>query len=74
MHDFLCTTYGRILDFSFGGRTEDGHEMVLELVSGADFRCVFTLFFEPDLFKGVLWPSLAGKRPKTETQIYSLVS
>ncbi len=26
---FLGTTYERMLDFSFGGRTEDGHEMDL---------------------------------------------
>ncbi len=25
----LGRTYGRILDFSFGGRTENGHEMLL---------------------------------------------
>ncbi len=29
-----------ILDFSFGGRTENGHEMALELLSGADFSCI----------------------------------
>ncbi len=36
--------YGRILDFSLGGRREKGHEMVFELVSGADFRCVLHHF------------------------------
>ncbi len=36
----LGRTYWRILDFSFGGRTENGHEMALELVSGVDFRCI----------------------------------
>ncbi len=36
----LGKIYWRILGFSFGGRTENGHEMVLKLVSGADFRFV----------------------------------
>ncbi len=36
----LGGTYGRILDFSFGSRTENGHEMAVEFVSGADFRHV----------------------------------
>ncbi len=36
----LGRTYGKILDLCLGGRTENGHEMVLELVPGADFRCV----------------------------------
>ncbi len=31
-------------------------------------------YLEPDQFKGVLGPSLAGKRPKTETEIYILIS
>ena len=38
----LGRTYGGILDFSFGGRTENGHDMALELVSGADFRVGFS--------------------------------
>ena len=69
----LGGTYGRILDFSFGGRTENGHEMVLEWVSGVDFTFVLT-FFEPDPFAGLLGPSFAGKRAKPETQIQVLVS
>ncbi len=66
----LGRTYGRILDSSFGGRTENGHEMVLDLVYRAHFFKVrSTPFSEPELFKEVLGPSLAEKRPKTETQI-----
>ena len=38
---FLGGTHDRILDFSFWGRTEKGHEMDLELVSGADFRATY---------------------------------
>ncbi len=53
---------------SFGGRAENGHEMVLQLVSGL-ISVRSTPFVEPDLFKGVLGPSLAGKRPKTDTHI-----
>ncbi len=34
----------RMLDWSFGGRTEQGHEMAAELVSRADFRCVLHHF------------------------------
>ncbi len=52
-------------DFCCGGRKENGHGMVLKLVSGA----VSTPFFEPDPVAGVVGPSLAAKRPKTETQI-----
>ena len=33
-----------------------------------------TPFVEPDPVKGVLGPSLAEKRPKTDTKIYILVS
>ncbi len=33
-----CRTYGMNLDFRFGARAENGHEMALELVSGSDFR------------------------------------
>ncbi len=36
----LGRTYERILDFSFRGRRDHGHEVAFELVSGADFRCV----------------------------------
>ncbi len=34
----LGWTYGRILDFWFGGRTGHGHEPALESVSRFDFR------------------------------------
>ncbi len=61
-------------DFSFGGRTENGHEMVLEFVSGSDLGLCSSPCLEPDLFKGVLVPSLAGKLPKTETKMEILVS
>ncbi len=33
-------TYGRIWDFSFSGRPDNGYEMVLKLVSGVDVGCV----------------------------------
>ncbi len=33
----LGRTYGRVLDLSFGGRTENLHEIILESVPGADF-------------------------------------
>ncbi len=36
----LGRTYGRIFDLCFDCRTENGHEMALELVPGVDFRCV----------------------------------
>ncbi len=65
----LGRTYGRILDFSFGGRTENGHETVLELVSGADFRCV--LHHVSSLFGllgswGQVWPE-NGPKPKLKS-------
>ncbi len=36
----LGRTYGRSLEFSFGRRTENIHEAVLESVSGLDLSCV----------------------------------
>jgi hypothetical protein len=35
----LGRTHVSIVDFRFGARTETGHEMALDLVSGVDFRC-----------------------------------
>jgi hypothetical protein len=42
--NYLGRTYGRILDFSFGGRAENRYEMALELVSGADSKCILHHF------------------------------
>ncbi len=58
--------YGRILDFSFGGRTEHRYEMAFELVSGAGFRCVLHLLSSLTRLKrgwgwGQVWP---GNGPK----------
>ncbi len=53
-----------ILDFSFGGRTEKGNEIVLELASGADVRCVLHHVSSLTHLEGFLGPSLPGKRPK----------
>ncbi len=71
----LGRTYGRILDFSFGGRTENGHGMVLELVSGSDFRCVLHHLASLTRLKGSwgqVWPA-NGPKP-TKTAFYILVS
>ncbi len=40
----LGRTYGRNLAFVFGGRTENGHEMTLYFVPGADIRCALHHF------------------------------
>ncbi len=40
----LGRAYGRISDFSFDGRTENGHEVAFELVSWADFKCLLHHF------------------------------
>ncbi len=37
-------THDQISDFSFWGRTDKGHEIVLELASGAAFACVLHHF------------------------------
>jgi hypothetical protein len=71
----LGRTYGRILDFSFGSRTGNGHERAFELVSGVDLRCPSTPCFERDPLKGVVgqvWPE-NGPKP-TKAKIYGLVS
>ncbi len=55
-----------ILDFSFGGRTSHGHEIVLELVPGADFRHILHHFSSPTCLKGPwgqVWPG-SGPKPK----------
>ncbi len=55
----LGRTSGRILDFSFGARTENGHEMGLRLVSGADSSCVLHHFSILTCLKGSwgqVWP------------------
>ncbi len=62
-------TYGRVFDFSFGGRTENRHQMALALFSGADVEARSPPIFEPGPLKGVLGPSLPGKRRNTETEI-----
>ncbi len=63
-----------IFDFSFGGRTENGHEMVFELVSGADLACVLHHFLSLTCLTGFGGQVFAGQLPKTETNIYILVS
>ncbi len=62
----LGRTYGRILDLSFGGRTENGHKVVFEFVSGADFTCL--LHHVPSLTRlkgsrGQVW-SKSGRKLK----------
>jgi hypothetical protein len=71
----LGRTYGRILDLSFGGRTENGPEIIFECVSGADVG--FVLHHSSCLTRlkgswGQVWPE-SGPKP-TQTQIYILVS
>jgi hypothetical protein len=68
--DFLGRTYGRSLDFSFGGRTENGHEMVLELVSGADTRCVLHHFSSLTCLKGS-WGQVCGPKQKLKSRLVS---
>ncbi len=65
-HPLLGRTYGRILDFCFGGRIENGHEMVLESVSEADFMCVLHHLSSLTCLKwswGQVWPE-NGPKPK----------
>ncbi len=45
-------TYWRILDFSFGGRTENRFEVASEVVSGADPMCVLHHFYSLTRLKG----------------------
>ncbi len=70
----LGRTYGRISDFSFGGRTDNGHEMVSALVSGADFRCVLHQFSSLTWLKGSwgqVWPE-NGPKPKLKARLQFL--
>jgi hypothetical protein len=65
----LGRTYGRILDFSFGDRTENENEMVLKLVSGVEFSCVLYHFSSPTCLKGSwgqVWPE-NGPKPKLKS-------
>ncbi len=62
----LGRTYEGIWDLSVGGRTENGHEMVFALVSGADFRCILHHFSSLTSLKrswGQVWPE-NGPKPK----------
>ncbi len=66
----LCRTYGRILDFSFGGRTENRYEMALEMVSGAAFRGVLHHLLNLTRLKaywGQVWPENSPK-PKLKSR------
>ncbi len=70
----LGRTYGMISDFSFGGRTENGHEMVFELVFGVDVRCLLHHFSSLTCLKGSwgqVWP---GHGPKPKLKFSLLVS
>jgi hypothetical protein len=70
----LGRAYGRVLDFSFGSRTENGYDMAFEFVSAADFRYVLHHFSRLTRLKGSLGPSLAGKRSNTQTKTYISIS
>ncbi len=66
----LGRTVGRIFDFSFGGRTAHGHEMALELVPGADLRCVLHHFSSLTCLKGSwgqVWPE-SDPNPKLKSR------
>jgi hypothetical protein len=53
-----------MLDCSFGGRTENRYEVALELVSGADFRCVLHNYSSLSRFKVSWGQVLPEKDPK----------
>ncbi len=62
----LGWTYWRILDFSFGGRTENRYDLALEMVSGANFRCVLHHISSLTRLEGSwdqVWPE-SGPKPK----------
>ncbi len=62
----LGMTYGRILDFGFGGRSDNRYEMALELVLGADFRGVLHHDSSLNRFEGS-WGQVGpenGPKPK----------
>ncbi len=68
--DFLPLggTQDRISDFSFGGRTDNCHEMVLDLVFGVDFKCVLHHFSSLTSLKAS-WGQVApesGPKPKVK--------
>jgi hypothetical protein len=52
MQHILGRTHGRILDFSFRGRTESRYAMALYSFPGDDFGCDLHHFSKPDPFKG----------------------
>ncbi len=63
---FLGRTYGRILDFSFVGRTANCYETALRLVSGTDFRSLLHHSSSLTRLKGSwgqVWPE---NGPKTK--------
>ncbi len=65
----LGGTYGRIFDFSFGGRTENRYELALEFVFGADSKCVLHHFPSLACFKGSwghIWPE-SGRKPELKS-------
>ncbi len=57
----LGRIYGRSLDFSFGGRTENGHEVVFELVSGVDLMYVPHIVLNLTHLKGS-WAKFGRKK------------
>ncbi len=64
-------TYWMILDFSFGGRKQKSHGMVLELVPGADYTCVLHHFSSLALLMGSwgqVWPE-SGQKPKLKFRV-----
>jgi hypothetical protein len=70
-HDMalLDRTYWSILDFGFGGRTEHGYEMALDLLSEADSGCVLHHFSSLARLKGSwgqVW-SENGPTPKLKS-------
>ncbi len=72
IHCYLCRTYGRILDFSFGGRTENRYEMAFELVSGAGFRGVLhhlSILTRLKACWGQVCPE-SGPKPAQNTNLY----
>jgi hypothetical protein len=59
----LGRTHGRFSNFSFGGRT-NLYEIAVDLVSGADFRCVlhyFSSFTRLGGSWGQVWPESGPK-------------
>ena len=72
---FLFDHQNQNLDFSFGGRTQNRYEMALELVSGADFRCVLHHLSSLTRLKGSwgqVW-SENDPKPKLKSKILPYV-